>query len=203
MPSAPSNPFATRFTRPGALEFSFPDGVTAQTLIERLAAQGWWGQIVGPHGSGKSTLLQTLRAALADAGRDVVGFRQRPRERRLAVAHAETRHWSSATLVVIDGYEQLGWLSRRWIKSACRRAGAGLVATTHVDVGLPLLWTTAPSEALARQLVARLLASEERPLIDDADVSRCYQQHAGNLREMLFALFDLYESRQRAPSARL
>jgi hypothetical protein len=61
MPAAPaSNPFATRFTRPGAIEFIFPAGESLATLVARLRACDWRGQITGPHGSGKAP----LRAAL-------------------------------------------------------------------------------------------------------------------------------------------
>ena len=61
-PSRHTNPFATCWTRPGAMAFQFPPGESAERLVAKLAAVGWWGEIVGPHGSGKSTLLETLRA---------------------------------------------------------------------------------------------------------------------------------------------
>ncbi len=62
--AAQSNPFSTRFVRPGALAYRFPPGESAATLVERLAASGWRGQIVGPHGSGKSTLVAALGETL-------------------------------------------------------------------------------------------------------------------------------------------
>ena len=39
-PAADSNPFATRFVKPGALVFEFPPGESARQLVPRLAAQG-------------------------------------------------------------------------------------------------------------------------------------------------------------------
>ena len=63
------NPFATRHVRPGAIPYCFPAGVDARQLVERLAAAGWRGQIVGPHGSGKSTLLATLLRTIEQGGR--------------------------------------------------------------------------------------------------------------------------------------
>lgn len=194
------NPFATRFTRPGALDFTFPDGQDAAQLVARLAAQGWWGQIVGPHGSGKSTLLHSLVPALEAAGRRIAWFTQGARERRLPVTPEETSYWDERTQLVVDGYEQVGWFSRQWLKRMCRSRRAGLLVTTHKSVGLPTLWTTQPDAMLLRQLVDRLLTAEQRPFIRDEDVSRCYQRHAGNLREALFALYDLYEQRRRVQS---
>ncbi len=66
-----SNPFATRHTRPEAREYLFPPDANADSLIARLSASAWWGQITGPHGSGKSTLVQTLLPRLQAAGRAV------------------------------------------------------------------------------------------------------------------------------------
>ena len=64
-----SNPFSTRFVRPGAVPYLFAPGQSADGLVRRLAGFGWRGQIIGPHGSGKSTLLAALAEPLARAGR--------------------------------------------------------------------------------------------------------------------------------------
>jgi predicted ATPase len=190
-----SNPFATRFTRPGAIEYAFPEGQDAKKLRARLEANGWWGQIVGPHGSGKSTLLHTLVAELEARGRTVVWFEQTQGERSLAATDEETLAWNATTQVIVDGYEQLGWLARRWLQRMCRRQRAGLLVTAHEDVRLPHLWATAPDEQLVQQLVT--LLQGDHAAVSAADVSRCYQEHAGNVRETLFALYDLYQ-RKRA-----
>ena len=67
----PSNPFATRFVRPGAMRYHFALGESEteahrryRELVRDLVAKGA-GLIVGPHGSGKSTLLRSLDSALA------------------------------------------------------------------------------------------------------------------------------------------
>jgi energy-coupling factor transporter ATP-binding protein EcfA2 len=190
-----SNPFATRFTRPGAMEFLLPPGSTAELLIETLAANQWRGQIIGPHGSGKSTLLHTLRPLLEARGRSIVWLAQAMDERRLAVTEEEALAWNDATQVIVDGYEQLGRFARWWLARATRRANAGLLVTAHTDIGLPTLWKTQPSEDLAREVVAHLITPAESVITAD-DVSRCYQSQAGNVRETLFALYDLYEQRR-------
>jgi hypothetical protein len=194
-----TNPFATRYTRPGAMAFRFPPGVSAAALVDKLADAQWRGQILGPHGSGKTTLLSTLAEELTARGRSIVSFVQHDGARRLNASADEASAWDAQTQVIIDGYEQLGWGARWWIERTCRKQQAGLLITTHADVGLPLLIETSTSEQLAAELVAQLLA-EPSSLIGSEDVSRCYREHAGNLRETLFALYDLYELRRRSAS---
>ncbi len=112
----------------------------------------------------------------------------------------ESNDWRASTQLVVDGYEQLGWLSRWRLKRHCRRHACGLLATTHVDVGLPTIFVTEPTPELAQQLVVQLLE-----LHGNADLCRnepytaahiagLLSKHNGNLREVLFELYDLYES---------
>src|SRR5687767_14761631 len=137
-PRLRSNPFATRFTRPGALPFLFPPQQTPQTLVDALAAAGWWGEIIGPHGSGKSSLLAALIPEVAARGRRVVHFTLSQGERKLP--NEPDEEWTKDTQVVVDGYEQLSWFSRRRLKARCRRDGAGLLITAHEGCGLPSLF---------------------------------------------------------------
>jgi hypothetical protein len=189
------NPFSTRFVRPGALEYIFPRDVRAQHIIERLAVADWRGEIVGPHGSGKSTLLATLLPHLERAGREIFHIAVRGGQRRLPISSGASRLWNMKTLVIVDGYEQLGWLSRRWLDLKCRRRGPGLLVTAHESIGLPLLFQTTPSLESMQAVVARLLPSGT-PLISPEDVASLYAEHRGNAREMLFGLYDLYELRR-------
>lgn len=190
------NPFSTRHVRPGALEYLFGNEHGAAELHERLRQNAWLGEIVGPHGSGKSTLLATLAPGFQQAGRQVVHISLHDGQRRLPVSIAQSRTWNEATQVVVDGYEQLGWWSRHWLDLTRRRRGAGLLVTTHASVGLPLLVSTSPSLPSMQAIVARLLPMG-CVLITPDDVARCYEQHRGNARELLFALYDLYELRRR------
>ena len=189
-----SNPFATRFVRPGAIRYLFPEGQTEEGLVEKLRTNGWWGEIVGPHGTGKSTLLASLIPALELAGRNIVRFMLSEGERKLPLANAESTDWNGSTQLVIDGYEQLSWWSRSRIKSLCRKRGAGLLVTAHQPMGLPLLATTEPSVELARRVVAQLLAGDKT--LSDEDVAKAFAQQQGNVRETLFALYDLYHARR-------
>src|SRR6476469_9808642 len=105
-----SNPFATRFIRPGAIPFLFLDDDSAEAIVERLKANKWWGQIIGAHGSGKSTLVAMLIPLLEATGRQVVSLKIRPGERgRPAIDKSSL---SPTTQLIVDGYEQLSWWSR-------------------------------------------------------------------------------------------
>lgn len=190
-----SNPFSTRFTRPGAMPFLFPPGIDADELVARLAESGWWGQIVGPHGSGKSTLLSSLRPAIEAGGRrcewfalGASGRTPRPTWHRAAVG------WDRQTLVVVDGFEQLGCFARWQVRRLCRLRGCGLLVTSHRDAGLPPLFVTVPTPELAAAIVARLLDGNTAG-IARRDIDSAFAARQGNVREMLFDLYDDYERR--------
>jgi hypothetical protein len=209
-PSRATNPFATCWTRPGALSFRFPAGESADTLIARLAANNWWGEIVGPHGSGKSTLLATLRPAIERAGRLAISIALRDGQRRLPRG---SLNWDGASraeppsspgsagaspsrrrqpLVIIDGYEQLSWLARRFVKHRCRRRGAGLLVSSHTPTGLPTLITLAPDLPLIEQLVATL-GERSATRVSPADVSASHAGRGSNVRDIFFDLYDRHE----------
>jgi hypothetical protein len=202
-----SNPFATRFIRPGAVGYLFPAGQSAESLVEKLREQGWWGEIVGPHGSGKSTLVAALVPELTRAGRKLVrrvirqaadGGREAGIEvvpPRYAAVTSGSKQWDASTLLVLDGYEQLSWWWRRRVKAECRRRGAGLLVTAHQPLDLPLLARTQPTEAVAQQVVRQLLAGTESP-VKPADVTEAFKAKNGNVREMLFALYDVHQARR-------
>ena len=190
-----SNPFATRFTRPGAIEFLFPDGESAEGLVERLRSGLWQGEIVGPHGAGKSTLLATLSQSLQAAGRTIVQATLHQGETSLPAALDDWRSWSATTQVIVDGYEQLSWWSRRRLARRVRDRQAGLLVTSHAPTGLPRLLTVAPQLGAADQIVRQLVADEE--LITRSDIEHFFRACDGNVREMLFQLYDVYQGRVR------
>jgi hypothetical protein len=83
IPSRYDNPFATCWTKPGAIPFRFFAGQSISQIWERLATANWRGAIIGPHGSGKSTLLETLKPALIAAGHSHFAIKLRDRQRSL------------------------------------------------------------------------------------------------------------------------
>ncbi len=187
-----SNPFATRFVRPGSLPYFFgdDDSDTIETLLVRLRANGWRGEILGPHGSGKTTLLVQLLQAARDAGQGIALFSLHDGQRRLPCDWQS--QIGSASCLAIDGYEQLGAWARWRLKRFCRGQGIGLVATAHVPTGLPTLYRTCPSLATARKVVQRLLPAGTEPPSDD-ELSHLLDVFHGNVREVLFALYDRHE----------
>lgn len=204
---AESNPFATRFIRPGAIEYLFPPGQSAAALVEKLAQQGWCSEIVGPHGSGKSSLVAALIPELTRAGRKLVrrvirldadgssepgGVEVVPP--KYAAVMAGSKRWDGQTLLILDGMEQLSWWWRRRVRAECRRRGTGLLVTTHQPLDLPLLCRTQPSESLAQEVVASLLDNRQSP-VSRTDVAAAFKASGGNIREMLFALYDVHQAR--------
>ena len=194
-PPLRSNPFATRSIRPGRIPFLFPAGQQLTALLDRLRGGGWWGQIVGPHGSGKSTLLAALLPALRAAGRQVVLLELHDGQRRLPADVWRQPRFSAATQLVIDGYEQLSRWQRLRIKRRCRLAGCGLLVTSHAPLGLPDVYCTRPDLETALRVVQALLADEPGAIGAD-EIERSFLAHHGNLREMLFTLYDVYERRR-------
>jgi hypothetical protein len=192
-----SNPFSTRFVRPGSIPFIFPPGVDAKLLAERLKQLGWRAAIVGPHGSGKSTLLETLIPAIEEAGRSVRKVVLHEGQRGLPADFVWPDSSQPPGVVVIDGYEQLSWWSRRRLNAAIRSNGWGLLVTVHSPSrsGLPELFEVQPTFDVFQQVVKHLLASQEFS-ISPEDVTAAFDGHPHDLREALFALYDLIEHRR-------
>ena len=128
------NPFATRHVRPGAIPYCFPPGIDAARLVERLAAAGWRGQIVGPHGSGKSTLLATLLPAIEGRGRHPRLIALHDGQRRLPERLERMPTLDEPTVIVVDGYEQLG-LWWRWRLGPLVSAAAVWIAGHRPSIG--------------------------------------------------------------------
>ena len=191
----PSNPFATRFVRPGALPFRFPGGQSRETIRRRLEQAQWCGQIVGKHGSGKTTLLRTLDDQWAGWGRIAVTVTLRDQQRRLPIALVEANSWTTKTQVIVDGYEQLCWTSRCWLSWRRRRTGCGLLVTTHGDMRLPTIFRTHTTQDLACNLVRELTWDRRDASLgkypSQPEILRAFERSDGNMRETLFLLFDL------------
>lgn len=188
------NPFATRYVRPGAVQYLFPSDCNAERLVERLRVNGWWGQIVGAHGSGKSSLLAALSPAL-NAERCVISLTLHDGERRLDSGWRHRKPLDAHSLVVVDGYEQLSRWNKFRLKWICRRRSAGLLVTAHANVGLPTLFETATDVPTAQRIVTGLLMPGDQT-IGLGDIAQAWKARAGNLREALFDLYDLYEQRR-------
>lgn len=201
-PSRYDNPFATCWTKPGAIPFHFTAGVTANQILDRFAATNWRGAIIGPHGSGKSTLLETLKPALVAAGHSLSTITLRDRQPNLpgdfsSCMQALGRLRNGAqSIVIVDGYEQLTWLMRFDLVLHCRRHSLGLLVTSHQRTCLPTLVELRPNLALVEQLVAEL-CDQVSTRIDSNFVAASHACHGSNVREIFFDLYDRYERIRR------
>ena len=220
-PSRHDNPFATCWTKPGALAYRFSDVESAEQLVSLLASRKWCSAIVGPHGSGKSTLLEALKPVLAAAGCHIVFVSLHDRERRLPPSvWQDLKHTSepldsprrdkpagslpiprdNRRLLIVDGYEQLSFLERWRVARYCRSQSIGVLVTSHTPVQfpthIPTLISTAPDRALVSQLVADL-ANEVSTPITAEDVAASHACHGSNVREIFFDLYDRHEQRRR------
>ena len=183
----------------GALPYCFPDGGNAQQLIEQLKANGWRGAIVGPHGTGKSTLLTELKPFIEHAGWRVEMFALHDGQRCLPAGFLAAIGREMQCFVIVDGFEQLGWWSRRRLLQACRRNKSGLLITAHRSdaiADLPVIYQTSGDLGIVQHLVDDLLPSHGGE-IHPNDVATAFLAHQGNVRETMFALYELFEQRRR------
>jgi hypothetical protein len=190
-----SNPFATRYVRPGAIPFLFPAGDSAEGEVARFASLGRRAQIVGPHGVGKSTLVATLMEPMSRAGLAPLMFALHGGQRRMPSGWRRRAKAAGARTIVIDGYEQLGAIGRWLVRGTCRRRGWGLLVTAHAVVGLPTLRELEPRLDVATAVVRHLMHGESTAA-DSLPIEACFRACQGNMRETVFALFDEFERRR-------
>ncbi|PIU92838.1 MAG: hypothetical protein COZ06_21020 [Armatimonadetes bacterium CG_4_10_14_3_um_filter_66_18] len=188
---APHNPFASARVQPGALPFLLPTGQPATHLFREFCELGSRAQVLGPHGSGKSTLLHHLAAEARRSGWRVAWAQQGKASEALPSGRQQR-------LVVVDGAEQ--WSARTWrrLESRCARTDSRLLAATHADLGWPTLWHATVTVETAQQVVAHLLRDEATPLPSETHLRTLVEQHNGNLRLALFALYDWFEQRRQS-----
>lgn len=199
IPTRHSNPFATCWTRPGAIPFDFTDlGADATAIVDRLAASNWRGEIRGPHGSGKSTLLATLFPCIEERGWRSMLLTPRPPRRniRFAEVRAVAAGSDRPLLLAIDGYEQLSRFDRWRAAQFAKGAGRGLLVTSHFPTRHPLLAELAPSRELVERL-AGVLCAHRGVMMSEVDLATTLAHHDSNVREAFFALYELHERKRR------
>lgn len=191
----PTNPFATRFTRPGMLPPLGLHGepIDAALLLARLP-RGRVVAIVGPHGHGKSTLLAALTkaAAATDPTGTAVRVRSPLDSWRPLVAVLTSRRGG---FVACDGWERALPGTAALVRLVAAARGLRVVVTAHGPAGLPVLARCETSPGLLADVVARL--PDHGGLITGGDIDEACRRHAGNLREALYDLYDRFERRAR------
>ncbi|MBI1248067.1 hypothetical protein GC197_09525 [bacterium] len=183
------NPFSTRFIKPGSLSFVFQEEDSLDNILHHFQKPQAQGAIVGPHGSGKSTLLETLDRHWSVLGIDCQRVRLTAQSRRKSIDWAPL---SADALLVIDGFEQLGFWQQRWIRLRCWQKKARLLVTCHHDCGLPAVLRTTADWQLALQLASRLLGDDASAY--ETELRQIWKEEPGNVRDYFFRLYHWCES---------
>lgn len=193
----PTNPFATRHTRPGAIVPLDERGRARnlEKLLAVIARLGGSAAITGPHGTGKSTLLVALANVLADRGERVTSLRVRSPSDLGGVIGGLNR-MPAGGILCLDGWERLGRLASLLVVLWARRRGVRLIVTNHRPGLLPTIVQTRGTLPLLAEIVERL--PSDGGLLTSADLSAAFARHQGNLRESLADLYDRVEERRRA-----
>lgn len=197
-----ANPFSTRFIQPGAIEYQRFDGGTINELAQQfLELPSKRGSIIGPHGSGKSTLLANLVSEFQSLrpNTQIYALRFSTERSPRAALHDSMSAWTSESIVILDGYEQLSFWSRFQVNRRVARQSIVLLATAHQVIrGFHTLWETSVTETSSRWVVERLLQQTVRPeMATDLLASEAWalsrSRHQQNLRESLFDMYDWYQ----------
>ena len=111
------------------------------------------------------------------------------------------RSFFDRKILVFDGFEQLSFANRIIIRTFCRMNHLGLLLTSHSPmIGVPVLFRTIPSVNTIRQLLDYLLEDYEEFKIGDSEVETLLKNFHNDVREMLFSLYDAFESFRLAPA---
>ncbi len=222
-----SNPFSTRFVRPGQLKWIEPTAEeNVQALANRFRQQlHSRAAIVGPHGTGKSTLLEHLVPCLGpiryriasepeiasepaiqmrDARGCVVWQGLRRANRPLRQILASRSAWQAGGLLVLDGFEQLCFWEQMAVLFHSRWRRMGILVTCHRKTSmLPTLMQTQAKVETVRNLVSDLLkgcpeVSSEQSFADPRLLHTLLEEEQGNVREVFMRLYDRFEERPEA-----
>ena len=187
----------------------FPPGIGTELFFDLLYTNfrnfNYQSQIIGGHGTGKTTFMFEFVRVLLRQDYIVHHFSLHDRQRFLTDLFWErqislnyqfkTGAIEKVPIAVIDGYEQLSLEHKIRLRRACRKGRSGLLITTHTPAWrLPVLLRTETTDATLQYVIRYLF----RDLPDTTPPTRAmcrslFDRHQGNLRNVLFDLYDHYE----------
>lgn len=216
------NPFSTRKTAPDRIPFFFgknsdcsaKNHFPAEAAVENFRFDALYNaflsyachaQIIGGHGTGKSTFLAGFVSLLRKNGHEINRITLHDNQRRLPgefrerqlkiIENFKTGRMTKAPIAVIDGYEQLSWFQKSGLRRFVEKNRCGLLVTVHDRMRhFPVLFQTKPEFEILQQIIEFLF--REQIEIDPPDPALCralFERHRGNIRNVLFDLYDLYE----------
>ncbi|MEL7499683.1 MAG: hypothetical protein AAFN77_18915 [Planctomycetota bacterium] len=199
-----SNPFSTRFVRPGGIPYIGLEPDEVCELAKRFIGCQMRGQIVGRHGAGKSTLTFPLAQAINNQLQEM-GLAQGLDVRRIVIDSSksirDSTNWQPTDhtfkkLLVVDGIERLSRWHRLAMLSNLRSRSIGVLVTTHQEIlELPVLIQLRPDVKTLMRLVERLAPTTiGQPGFKSHELEQLMESHNGNIRECLMALYDVYET---------
>ena len=165
--------------------------VTWSELLGRLERLNYRAAIVGPHGAGKTTLLEDLGPTLVQRGFTIKRLRLDEEHRAFDRGFLDDfcGRLHHRDVILFDGAEQSGWWAWRRFESRSRTAG-GLIITSHQAGRMPTLIECRTTPELLGEIVDEILSGEAHPVRDL--VPELFRKHAGNLREALREVYDLF-----------
>ncbi len=179
---AHQNPF--RASRIEAIPFIFQEGSWDEVFL-KLEALNFRSAVVGPHGSGKTVFLEQLRQRLLEKGFSTELIRLTAGKNY--VNRSDLGKLSNAEIALIDGAEQLNWLSWQFTSRQLKK-NRGIIISTHSSGRLPTLYRCQASLALFSQILEQLGASIVHT---NFHAAKLFHKHQGNIREALFELYSL------------
>lgn len=191
-----TNPFAARFLDPARANWIEPVPSQLESWTTQLLEGPRIQTIVGPHGCGKSTLLHTLCSRLAERRATVnqiwIAADRTPWNRHL---RRLLRQSDGESFAAVDGLDAWPLRQRRALKSFATRRNLRVVATLHTRDELPLLADLQPDFLTLTRIVERLTSRIPPSCHPDCKLlQHLFSYHRGNLRDVLFDLYDWWEA---------
>lgn len=205
--------FQEYFARSLMEDTNVANWIGIQFLADMLAGYGYWGQIIGPHGSGKTTLLYDLTQILQQRGCPVLSIalhdqqKNIPPDFRLKLLNLAKYKFGTGEngktpssmnkIVIIDGFEQLSCLNAFFLRCYCLRQNLGMLVTAHkAAYGFPVLYKTHSSTQQLEDVINFLLEDSDM-FLKNQELPELLQDNKGNIRDVLFLLYDEYEDRKK------